>query len=298
LKWAALVGLFALLAGFGYFHGQMMAQISAPTVHLPVPSTVAILVPLGFVLAACGAAVRRPTPGTAVRVLAVVALVAVMAQGLLGGLRVRLNELIGTDLATIHGTFATLVLALLITLPVLTARPVDVRLPEEARRKLAWQTICLVLFTLVQIGWGALVRHMPDRISTRMHLLFAFVVVGFATLAIKQAMIDPASKRRFRWVTTVLMALITLQILFGIEAWVGKFMTGESLELQKAPSVGQAILRTAHAHVGAWILAVGVVFALLARRSRAEGVGPESEASLDWQATPARYAASGVRSRS
>ncbi|MBO0699606.1 MAG: hypothetical protein J2P46_14515 [Zavarzinella sp.] len=296
LRWAALVGLVALLAGFGYFHGQMMAQINAPTVHLPFPSTVATLVPLAFVAGVCVAALRRPTPGTAVRVLAVVALVAVMVQGLLGGLRVRLNELIGTDLATVHGTFATLVLALLITIPVLTARPVDVVLPEETRRKLAWQTVCLVLFTLVQIGWGALVRHMPDRISTRMHLLFAFVVVGFATLAIKQAMIDPATRRRFRTVTTVMMAIITLQILFGIEAWVGKFMTGESLELQKAPPVGQAILRTAHAHVGAWILAVGVVFALLARRSRPQVVGPEAESSLDWQSTPARYAAGGVRS--
>ncbi|HKB03809.1 MAG TPA: hypothetical protein VKD90_16415 [Gemmataceae bacterium] len=296
LRWAALFGLVALLAGFGYFHGQMMAQINAPTVHLPVPSTVATLVPLAFLMRVCVAAARRPTPGTAVRIVTVVALLAVMIQGLLGGLRVRLNDLLGSDLATVHGTFATLVLALLIAIPVLTARPSDDSLPEAVRRKLAWQTACLVLFTVIQVGWGALVRHMPDPVSTRMHLLFAFVVVGFATLAIKQAMIDPVSKQRFRWVTTAMMALITLQILFGIEAWVGKFMTGESLELQKPPPLVQAILRTAHAHVGAWILAVGVVFALVARRSRSEAVGPHADSSVDWSATRARYAATGVRS--
>jgi heme a synthase len=296
LRWAALVGIIALLLGYGYFHGQMMAQIRAPAVQLPIPSTVATLVPLAFMLGVCVAAARRAPPGTAARILAVVALIAVMTQGLLGGLRVRLNDLIGADLATIHGTFATLVLALLIAIPVLTARPPDVPLPDGVGRKLAWQTACLVLFTLVQIGWGALVRHTPDTVSTRMHLLFAFVVVGFATLAIKQAMIDPVSKRRFRWVTTVMMGLITLQILFGIEAWVGKFMTGESPDLQKALPVSQAILRTAHAHVGAWILAVGVIFALVARRGRAEVVGPQPDSSVDWQASHARYAATGVRS--
>jgi heme A synthase len=296
LRWAALAGLVGLLVGFGYFHGQMMAQISAPTVHLPIPSTAATLVPLAFVLGVCVAAARRATPGTPVRILTVVALVAVMAQGLLGGLRVRLNDLIGTDLATVHGTFATLVLGLLIAIPVLTARPSDEPIPEAVRRKLAWQTACLVLFTLIQIGWGAIVRHTPDRVSARMHLFFAFVVFGFATLAIKQAMIDSVSKRRFWWVTTVMMGLITLQVLFGIEAWVGKFMTGESPDLQKAPPVGQAILRTAHAHMGAWILAVGVVFALIARRGRAEVVGPQPDSSVDWQASRGRYAATGVRS--
>jgi heme A synthase len=296
LRWAALVGVFALLAGFGYFHGQMMAQVNSPTVRLPVPSTVATLMPLAAVLVVCALAARRAVPGTGVRVLTVVALVAVMLQGLLGGLRVRLNELVGTDLAMIHGTFATLVLALLVAIPVLTARWTGEPIPDAARRKLAWQTICLVAFTLIQIGWGAVVRHMPDRLSSRMHLLFAFVVVGFATLVIKQAMSDPVSKRRFRWPAGIMMALITLQVLFGIEAWVGKFMTPAPLELQKAPPFGQAVLRTVHAHIGAWVLAVSVVFAIVARRNRAERVGPQTVGSLDWERTAARPVAGGVRS--
>ena len=54
----------------------------------------------------------------------------------------------------------------------------------------------------------------------------------------------------------------------------GQVPDRQSLELQKAPSVGQAFLRTAHAHVGAWVLAVGVVFALVARRNPAAGRWP------------------------
>jgi len=222
-----------------------------------------------------------------VRVLTVVALVAVMVQGLLGGLRVRLNDLIGTDLATIHGTFATLVLSLLVSVAVLTGRRPREPLPADARRKLNGQTVSLVLFALVQIVWGALVRHMPDKLSTRMHLLFAFVVVGFATLTIKQALADPVTKRRFNWPARILMALITLQILFGVEVWMGKFMAGIPVDMGKPPPIGQSFLRTAHAFVGAWVLAVSVVFALLARRKAGPGVGPAAEPSLDFQQSPA-----------
>jgi heme A synthase len=253
-------------------------------------------VPLAALAIVCAAALVRPTPATGVRVLIAAALVAVMIQGLLGGLRVRLNELVGTDLAAVHGVFATLVLSLLMAIPVLTARGPTEPLPIEARQKLAWQTASLVFFTLVQIVFGALVRHMPDRMSARLHLFFAFVVVGFATLAIKQALADPATKRRLNWPARFLMALITLQILFGVEAWMGKFMTDVPLDAAKTPTIGQAILRTGHAHIGAWILAVGVVFALVCRRKPVEHVGPAPTASLDWQDATPRLATAGVRS--
>jgi heme A synthase len=287
IRWGMLVALFVLLAGYGDFHGQMMAQIDAPVVHLPVRSTVATLIPLAAVILLCIAAFRYAPTGTGVRVLTVVALVAVMIQGLLGGLRVRLNDLLGTDLATIHGTFATLVLSLLVAVAVLTGRAPREPLPEAARRKLGWQTAALVGFTLLQIVWGALVRHMPDKFSTRMHLLFAFVVVGFATLAIKQALADPVTKRRFNWPARILMGLITLQIVFGVEAWMGKFMTGIPVDAGKPPAIGQSFLRTAHAHIGAWVLAVGVIFALLARRKAVVSIGPSERPSLDFRESPA-----------
>jgi heme a synthase len=282
LRLAALGSLVALLLGFGYFHGQMMAQIDAAQVRLPIPSIIATMVPLVAVLGVCVFAAQRPTHGTGVRVLAVVALVAVMIQGLLGGLRVRLNELIGTNLAAVHGVFATLVLSVLVAIAVLTARGPRDSLPAEAQRKLGWQSGALVICALIQIAFGAMVRHTPDKLSSRLHLLFAFVVVGFATLVIKQALADSATKQRFRWPARILMALITLQIVFGVEAWMGKFMGTVPVELQAVPSIGQAIIRTAHAHIGAWILAVSVVFAIFARRNPVNVIGPDRGASVSW----------------
>jgi heme A synthase len=259
-------------------------------------ATLATLVPLLVILAVCIVALRRATPGTGVRLLVMAALVAVMIQGLLGGLRVRLNELVGADLALIHGVFATVVLSMLVAIAVLTARGPTEALPFEIRRKLGVLAWSLVAFTLVQIVFGAMVRHTPNALGARLHLLIAFLVVGLVILVIKQANADPASRRRLKWPARILMALIAIQVVFGVEAWMGKFMTVVPIEAQKAPTLGQAILRTAHAHVGAWILAVGVVFALVVRRQPAEQVGPASTSSVNWQDAIPRHAAMSVRS--
>ena len=153
-----------------------------------------------------------------------------------------------------------------------------------------------MLFTFAQIAFGAWIRHFPDPLSNRLHLLFAFVVVGFATLTIKQALSDPITRQRLKVPARFLMGLITVQVLLGIEAWLGKFLTGTLPELETI-TAGKAFVRTAHAHVGAWVLAVSVVFALVARRGPAQVVGPEAAPSVDWQADPPRFAAE-VRSAS
>jgi heme A synthase len=118
-----------------------------------------------------------------------------------------------------------------------------------------------------------------------MHLFFAFVVVGFATLAIKQALSDPVSRERFKVAARFMMGLITIQVLLGIEAWMGKFLTGILPELENLTrkDADKALIRTAHAHIGTWILAIAVIFYLLARRKGADVVGPSAAASVDSQ---------------
>ena len=58
-----------------------------------------------------------------------------MIQGLFGGFRVMLNELVGTDLATVHGIFAQVVFCLLISIAVLTGRPSRVRIAPPTMRR-------------------------------------------------------------------------------------------------------------------------------------------------------------------
>src|SRR3954467_3522330 len=85
LRWVMVAALAALLAGYGDFHGQMMAQIDSPTVHLPVRSTAITLAALGAAFFLCAMALRGAPRGTGIRILTALALVAVMVQGLLGG---------------------------------------------------------------------------------------------------------------------------------------------------------------------------------------------------------------------
>src|SRR5439155_9281591 len=54
--------------------------------------------------------------------LGMAALAGVIVQGLLGGFRVSLNALVGTDLALVHGLFAQLVFALLVSVALFTSR--------------------------------------------------------------------------------------------------------------------------------------------------------------------------------
>src|SRR6185437_17007599 len=103
-----LLLLVALLAVYGQFHRELIAQRdpSVP-VHVPVMPLAAMgLALLGiFGLAMAGR-------GKGIRLLGVLALVAVMIQGLLGGFRVRLDALFGPELAPIHGVFAQVVFCL------------------------------------------------------------------------------------------------------------------------------------------------------------------------------------------
>ncbi|WP_157369773.1 COX15/CtaA family protein [Zavarzinella formosa] len=284
-RFAGLVPLVAFLALFGQFHGKMTAQKELLVAVWPMEVIYALLGSLAVILLISIGRCFAGAQGSGVRLLGVIALVAVMIQGMLGGLRVRFNELAGTDLAAVHGSFAQIVFSLLIAIAVLTRRPGPVMIPEETRRRLRWQTISLVLFAYMQIIWGAWIRHSPDAIGIRLHLIFAFVVVGFATLVMKQGLSDPESKAKLKFPFRVLMGLITVQILLGVEAWIGKFLGPTLPELEKI-TVGKAVIRTIHAHTGTWILAVSVIVALLVRKNPATPVGPTAQGNVDWKESP------------
>jgi heme a synthase len=286
VRWFGIGSLVTLVVAFSAFHGVLRM---APVGHegLPVYVNLAVMAfTLGLVAAAAYRAWAGGGVGGLLRVVVVLGMVAAMIQGLLGGVRVRYDQIAGRELSAVHGVVGQIVFALLMAVAVLTTRPKPgPAIPADVARKLRWQTAALVGFTLLQIVWGAWIRHFPGPLSNRLHLLFAFVVVGFATLAIKQALADPAARARLRVPSAFMMGLITLQVLLGIEAWVGKFLTGTLPELERI-TAGKALLRTAHAHVGAWVLAVGVIFALVARRNPASGVGPATAPSVDFQQTP------------
>jgi len=267
----SIVLLLALLAFFGQFHRELIAQRD-PAVVVKLPTTA-----LGAMLASLLGVVGVLLTGwnqraSGLRALGVVTLVAVMIQGLLGGFRVRLDALFGPELAPIHGIFAQIVFCLLVSLASLTARPSGAAVAEGPRRILSRVSFLLVATLLVQLLWGALVRHRPDSLNQRLHLLTAFVAVGLGVWLIRAGL--QLAKPRVKVVAHVLSALLLVQVALGVEAWMGKFgeeaRAGRSLNAYlpeaEAVSVKQAGIRTAHTLVGTGVLATTVVFWLRVRR--------------------------------
>jgi len=295
VRWFGIASLAVLVAAFSAFHG-VLRKAEPGQEDLPVFVNLAVMAfTAGLAVAAAYRAWTGGGTGGLIRAIAVMGMIAAMIQGLLGGVRVRYDAVAGRELSAVHGVVAQVVFTLLIAVAVLTVkRKPGADIPACAAHKLRWQTTAFIVVTFAQIVLGAWIRHFPGPLANRLHLLFAFAVVGFATLVIKQALSDLVARERLRVPAALLMALITLQVLLGVEAWVGKFLTGTLPELEGI-TVGKAFVRTAHAHIGAWVLAVGVAFALVARRSATEPVGPQESASVDWRDTT-RYAAGSVRS--
>jgi heme A synthase len=270
-RWVGFAALIVLLAAFGDFHRQMIAQRD-PSLRPTIP-----LAPVGVMGAALGLVVAiglggllTSTRGSGLRLLAVVALVAVMIQGLLGGLRVRLDALIGPDFAMIHGVFAQVVFCLLVSVAVLTGRPAETELPAESRRTAGGLAVTLVGFVFVQLVWGAMVRHAPDALNQRLHILTAFAVVAAAVWLLRAAFANPAVRARVAAAAWVLGLLLAAQVALGVEAWMGKF--GDEARRGKPASAflpeaeqvtkEKAAIRTLHTLVGTGVLASAVALAI------------------------------------
>ncbi len=114
-NWGRRLAAFAALVGVsaGTTVGMYLVK------HAPERAIQSLLNP-GFFLAAASALaflglafgeVMSQTAGRWHRAIVTVAFVGVVAQGMLGGLRVYLNELIGPNLAIVHGLFAEVLFA-------------------------------------------------------------------------------------------------------------------------------------------------------------------------------------------
>jgi heme a synthase len=206
------------------------------------------------------------------------ALAGVIAQGLLGGFRVYLNALAGTDLAVVHGCVAQAFFALVVGLAVATGRGWPAALPAAS----AWLrrgALLLPGVVFAQVILGALLRHTHGLVWGRLHLLTAFAVAVVVALLAKGVLENGATERRVRRVVLVLAALVAVQVLLGVEAWALKFSAGTLPELVQV-TVGQAAVRTAHVLAGAGVLAAATALALRMRKRASLAVTvPEAPAA-------------------
>ncbi len=196
------------------------------------------------------------------RWLGVVAVGAVIIQGILGGLRVILIET-GSELAVIHSLLAQAFFALIVGLVVLTSREW-----EDGPGRIgvagigAVSKLCLLTTGCVylQIFLGGLLTHIGDWVIA--HLLGAAVVGIHVWWIVVRILRLQGNRMKLMKPAMLLIGLLTLQLLLGLGSYVNRFT---SLEIPYAV-FSRLALPTTHRITGALILAVCTVLTLRASR--------------------------------
>lgn len=189
--------------------------------------------------------------------LGVIALAAVIAQGVMGGKRV---TNLSIALAIIHACFAQAFFALTASLALFSSRGwlgASEQIEEAANisrlRNLSIITVCLIY---VQFIFGAVLRHTGNRLDA--HLLFAGLVTIHIFLLLRRILQDHLENRLLVRLILLLSGLLAVQLVLGFGAFVTEFT---ALGKGVSPVAGVAIT-TAHVAIGALMMVSSVLLAL------------------------------------
>ncbi|MYC78477.1 hypothetical protein F4X10_22165 [Candidatus Poribacteria bacterium] len=189
--------------------------------------------------------------------LGLAVLVAVIVQGVLGGLRV---TQINRNFAIVHACLAQAFFALLCGIAWFTSRDwwQDAGRPviEAAQklRRLSLITTCLIYLQLI---FGAILRHTGSRLDA--HLLFAFLVALHIFLLTRRVLgMNGEAQRIGQSMPMLLFGLLVIQLMLGTGAFFAKFTAlGETFATALTVTI-----TTAHVAVGALMLVSSFVLTL------------------------------------
>ena len=188
--------------------------------------------------------------------LGVIALVAVIVQGVMGGLRV---TNLSRVLAIIHACFAQAFFALTASLVLFTSRSwlqtsVKIEATDVSRlRNLSLITLGLIY---IQFIFGAVLRHTGNRLDA--HLLFAGLVTIHIFLLLRRILKNYPENPALVRLILLLGGLLAVQLTLGFGAYLTEFtIFGEAV----VPVAG-VIITTAHVAIGALMLVISVVLTL------------------------------------
>lgn len=236
----------------------------------------------GFIVGSCVIVLAvwlwLAAPRRGLRWLGLLALWGVIVQGLLGGFRVNLHQMLGPNLALIHGCFGQMVFALLVSIALLTSRgwaeTADLSASKDLpqARRTALFALLVVALIVGQLIAGAILRHRGSPLGQRLHLMLACAVVA-AVVWLLRLSLEDRSSRRLAGMSKLLGVLVALQVLLGVEAWMIRF-AGAGLTLPEGVFWRRDLVRTAHVLTGALILGTSVSATLEAFRRAAPAIRP------------------------
>ncbi|MEX2093319.1 MAG: COX15/CtaA family protein [Pirellulales bacterium] len=218
------------------------------------------------------------------RNLSLAALALVIFQGVLGGMRVLLDE---RTLAMLHGCTGPLFFALSVAIVVFTSKSWATSAPglasaDSASGLVRWLAVATCILVYLQLVFGAVLRHVPVDsepsaflLAVRFHLFMAGALVLHVLVLAWSVVRHFRAVRPLYRLVLALCGLITVQLLLGAATWVAKFAM-PAWAATWMPHDGYAIqadgwlethIITAHVAVGSLLLATSVAIALTAWRS-------------------------------
>jgi heme a synthase len=212
------------------------------------------------------------------RWLGVAALVLVVAQGVLGGMRVRYDL---RELAMFHGTTGPLFFALTVAMAVFTSRAWQRAETCLTYRQIPLMAVVTCILIYLQIVLGAVLRHVPVdsepaafALAARFHLFMAAIVSMHIIALLSLILFRARGIRTLVGLAVTLAGLLMAQVLLGASTWIVKFAAPSSAPNWVALARGavqeggwlQTHVITGHVAVGSLMLATCLALSLYSVR--------------------------------
>lgn len=218
-----------------------------------------------------------------VQFLAFAALLAVIAQGVLGGQRVLQDSVF---LARLHGCFGPAFFALCVALCLFTSRSWQMDTKWVGIAKTGWLhrlAAATAVAAYVQLVLGSQVRHIvPNaslgsfRTAVLLHVAMAVIVTSLI-FCLAAIIVTRYRGRRALTTSAILLSLLVIaQVLLGAGSWIVKYGWPDGLPTiswsetftVQADAMLPAAIVTGHVAVGSLILALAVTVTILSARYR------------------------------
>lgn len=196
------------------------------------------------------------------RRLSVVALAAVVVQGVLGGITVIM--LLPWWISSSHATLAQLFFSTTVAMALFTSRQWlagPAMIPEDSENPLRGLSLAAPICAVGQLFLGAAARH--KAIGSIYHICGAPFVTGVVLWVSMRILLHYARNRELRISAVTLITITLIQVFLGVAAFMTRVAYADAVQ----PMPLMVTFTVLHVAVGALTLAASVVMAILVRRN-------------------------------